>query len=101
MLTELRIEGYAIPHPVWRFPCAARFREGRLSQPSASAATFMTATDRSRLNPVLSAVLAVRNLRRDSSGSALSAPSMNDSEANVDCGSLGSIQILSRRRYRQ
>ena len=55
--------------------------------------------DRARLNPESSVVLAVRSFMRNSSGSAFAAAassSMNDSEANVDCGPLGSRRFPVR-----
>ena len=88
-----------MPRPVRMFPVPRGLGEGRLSQPYASAAALTTAMDRARLNPVSSVVLAVRSFKRNASGSAFAAAassSMNDSEANVDCGPLGSRRFPVR-----
>ena len=89
-----------MPRPVRMSPrAAAASGDGRASQPYASAAALTTAIERARLNPLSSAVPAVSSFRRNSSGSALAAAassSMNDSEANVDCGPLGSRRLPVR-----
>ena len=75
------------------------FGDGRGSQPNASAAALTTAIERARLKPLSSVVLAVSSFRRNSTGSAFAAAassSMNDSEANVDCGPFGSRRLPVR-----
>src|ERR1700683_2929337 len=55
--------------------------------------------DRARLNAASSVVLAVRRFSLNSYGSAFAAAassSMNDSEAKVDCGPLGSLRFPVR-----
>ena len=57
------------------------------------------ATERARLNPLSSSVLPVSRFSRNSTGSAWAAAassSMNDSEANVTCGPLGSRRLPVR-----
>src|SRR5215475_5644396 len=73
--------------------------DGRASQPYFSAAAFRTAIERARLKPESSLLLAVRSFRRNATGSRFAAnanSSMNDSDANVDCGPLGSRRLPVR-----
>src|SRR5690349_2192996 len=87
-----------MPRPVRVSPLPARFGDGRVSHLNAAAAALMHAIDRAFLNP-LSSLLALINLRRHSTGSAFAAAassSMNDSEANVDCGPFGSRRFPVR-----
>ena len=70
-----------------------------MSQPKVSAAAFTTATERARLNPLSSVVLALRSFKRNWTGSAFAAAassSMNDSLAKVTCGPLGSRRFPVR-----
>ncbi len=88
-----------MPRPVRMSPVPRGFGDGRASQPYVFAAAFITAMERARLKPLSSAVLAVSSFRRNATGSAFAAAassSMNDSEANVDCGPFGSRRLPVR-----
>src|SRR4030095_7541178 len=79
-------------------PLPTRFGDGRVSHLNASAAALMHAIDRAFLNP-LSSVAASIIFRRNCTGSAFAAAasaSMNDSDANVDCGPFGSRKLPVR-----
>src|SRR5207249_306805 len=80
-------------------PVPRLFGDERASHPYAATAALMTAMDRARLKPLSSSALALSSFRRNSTGSALAAAansSMNDSEANVTCGPLGSRRLPVR-----
>src|SRR5678815_5706475 len=87
-----------MPRPARISPLPTRVGDGRVSHLNASAAALMQAIDRAFLNP-LSSALALIIFKRNCTGSAFAAAassSMNDSDANVDCGPFGSRRFPVR-----